>query len=61
MRNLYQNARPVAGLRIAAAGATMRQIDQDFDAFADNLVGFLAAKVHDEPHAAGIVLVLGMV
>ena len=32
VRNLDQDARAVAGLRVAAAGAAVREVDQDLDA-----------------------------
>ena len=57
MGNLRQNAGAVAGQRIAAAGAAMRQVDQDLQARADDLVALLAVHVDDEADAAGVVLV----
>ena len=61
MRDLDQDAGAVARLRIAAASAAMRQVDQDLDAFADDFVGLFAVQIDDEAHAAGVVLVLGVV
>ena len=34
----------------------MREINQDFDTFQDNVVTFLATNAGDKTHAAGIVL-----
>ena len=61
VRDLDQHAGAVAGFRIAAARSAMRQVDQDLDALDDNVVRFLTVKVDDEAHAAGIVLVAGIV
>jgi len=55
--DLDQNARPVAGLRIAPARATMRQVDQDLDALQYDVVRTLPAQVHDESHPARVVFV----
>ena len=41
VRDLDQNAGAVARLRIAAASAAMRQVDQDLDALADDVVRLL--------------------
>ena len=61
VRDLDQNAGAVAGFRIAAAGAAVRQIDQDLDALANDLVRFVAIEIDDKTHAAGVVLVAGIV
>ena len=61
VRNLDQNARAVAGLRIAAAGAAVRQVDQDLDALEDDVVRFAPFDVGDEADAAGVVLMLRIV
>ena len=58
VRNLDQDARAVAGLRIAAAGAAMRQIDQNLDALQDDIVRLPALDIGDKADAAGVVLVL---
>src|SRR5689334_1283959 len=55
VRHLHQNARAVTGQRVAAASATMSEIDEDFQTLADNFVRFFPMHVHDEAHAAGIV------
>ncbi len=57
VRDLDQDAGAVAGFRIAAAGAAVRQVDQDLDALDDDVVGLVAVDVGDEANAAGIVLV----
>ena len=51
-----KNAGAVAGERIAAAGAAVRQVDQDLQPLPDDLVALLAVHVDDEADAAGIVL-----
>ena len=61
VRNLDQYSRAVAGLRIAAASAAMRQIDQNLDAFEHDVVRLPALDVGDKPDAASVVLVLGPV
>jgi hypothetical protein len=57
--NLDQDAGAVAGLRIAARGAAMGEVDQHLKALADNLVALFAANAGDQSHAAGIVLIPG--
>ena len=61
VRDLDQDASAVAGLRIAAAGAAMSQIDEDFDALADDFVRLLTVEIDHETHPAGVVLVAGVV
>ena len=61
VRNLNQDARAVARLRIAAAGAAMRQVDQDLNALQDDVVRLLALDVGDKADAAGVVLVARVV
>ena len=56
--NLDQDARAVAGLRIAPAGAAMRQIDQDLDALQDDVVRLAALDAGDKADAASVMLVL---
>ena len=55
VRDLDQDAGAVAGLRIAAAGAAVRQVDQDLDALDDDVVRFVTLDVGDEADAAGVV------
>ena len=61
VRNLDQDARAVARLRIAARRAAMGQVDQNLEALADDVVALLAANAGDKPHAAGIVLIPWMI
>src|SRR6185295_3406279 len=61
VRNLDRDARAIAGFRIAAASPAMRQIDQDLNAFAYDLMGLFAIEVDDKAHSAGIMLKLGVV
>ena len=58
VRNLNQNARAIAGLRIAAAGAAMRQIDQNLNALQDDVVRLPALDIGDKADAASVMLVL---
>ena len=58
VRNLDQDARAIAGLRIAPAGAAMGQIDQNLHAFENDVVRLPAFDVGDEADAASVVLVL---
>ena len=58
VRDLNQDARAIARLRIAAARAAMRQVDEDLNTFQHDIVGFLPFDIGDEPESAGVVLVL---
>ena len=59
--DLDQHAGAIAGSRIAAAGAPVRQVDQHLDALQNDLVRPLALEVRDEADAAGVVLVARVV
>ena len=59
--NLDQDARAIAGFGIAAAGAAMGQVDQDLNAFEDDVVGFMAFDAGDEADPAGIVFMARVV
>ena len=61
VRNLDQDARAIAGFRIAAAGAAMRQVDENLQTLDDNVVRFLTLDVGHEADPAGIVFVPGIV
>ena len=61
VRNLDQHAGAIAGFRIAAAGAAVRQVDENLDALDDDVVRFLALDVGDEADTAGIVFVARVV
>jgi hypothetical protein len=61
VRNLYRHACTVAGLRIAAACASMCEIDENLDAFCYDIVRFLAANVYDKSDTAGIMFIPGIV
>ena len=58
--DLNQDSSAIAGFRIAAAGAAMRQIDEDFESLEDDLVRLLAFDVDHEAKTAGIVLITGV-
>jgi hypothetical protein len=51
---LDQDPRAVAGVRFAAAGAAVLQIDQDLQCLGDDAVRAFALLVHDEADAAGV-------
>jgi len=59
MRRLHQDARAVAGVFLAAAGAAVLEIVEDLDRLADHVVAFAAVQIDDEADAAGVVLVPG--
>jgi hypothetical protein len=61
MRNLNQNPCAIAGLRIATARAPVRQVDQDLNAFEDNIVRFAPGNIRHKPDAARIVLKLRII
>ena len=61
VRDLNQDAGAVAGFRIAAACAAVRQVDEDLDALDDDVVRFLALDVGDETDTAGIVFIARVV
>ena len=58
MGGLNEYASAVSRLRVAAGSPAVPQVDQDFEAFLDNLVGLLALDVGDHAHAAAIVFLL---
>jgi len=55
--DLNQDAGAIAGSGIATASAPVRQVDQNLDAFADDVVRPLALEMRNEANSAGIVLV----
>ena len=61
VRNLNQDAGAVAGFRIAAARAAMRQVDEDLNALGDDVVRRFAVDVGDKADTAGVVLVTRIV
>ena len=61
VRDLDENAGAVAGFRIAAAGAAVGQVDEDFDALDDDVVRLPSFDMGDEPDSAGIMFVPGVV
>ena len=61
VRNLNQEAGAITRLRVAATRPAMSQIDEDLDAFFDDVVRFLALDIGDETDATGIVFVGGVV
>ncbi len=57
--HLDQDPGAVAGLRVAAAGPPVPQIDQHLEGLDDDLVGLLPLDVGNYPHAAAVVFQLG--
>ncbi len=57
--DLDGEASAVTGFRVAAASATVGQIDEDLNALEDDVVGLFALEVDDEAEAAGIALLGG--
>ena len=60
VRNLDQDSRAVAGRGITATGATMREIDENLQTLADDIVRF-SPEDCDEPDPAGVMLVAGVI
>ena len=60
-RFMNENACAVASLRVAAACAAVREIDENFDSLADDVVRLFAVQINDETHAARVMLVTGVV
>ena len=61
MRDLDQDARAIARLRVAARGSAMGEVDKHLKTLADNVVAFLAANAGYKAHAACIVLMLRVI
>src|SRR5436305_402210 len=59
--DLEQDAGTVARVWLAAAGAAVQEVDQHQQALPDDRVGLATLDVHHEAHAAGVVLVRGVV
>jgi hypothetical protein len=57
--NLDQDAGAVTGLRIAAAGSAVRQVQKNLDSLFNDVVALVAADAGDKPDPAGVVLVRG--
>ena len=56
IRHLDQNAGTIPGIRFAAAGPSMQQVDENLEAAFDDAVGPSTGDVHHEPDATRIVL-----
>src|SRR6185369_3722804 len=56
VRNLREDSRPVASLRIASASTAVRQIHQDLQPLLDDRVGLRALNVRHKTNDAGVVL-----
>ena len=61
MGHLDEDARPVPGVDLAAAGAAVQEVLEDGEGLAHDGVGLSPLDVHDEADAAGVVLVSGIV
>ena len=55
--DLDEQAGAVAGFRVTTAGAAVGEIDENLDAFSNDVVGFVAVDVDDEADTAGVALV----
>src|SRR4051812_28036615 len=58
MRHLDQNARSVSRIRVRTRGAAMRQVDQNLETLADDLLALLTPDAGNQAHATGIMLIL---
>ena len=56
VRHLHEDAGPVSGQGIAAAGTPVRQVLEDLEPLLDDVVGAHALHLGDESDAAGVVL-----
>ena len=61
VRNLNQNARAVARLRVAATRTAVRQIDENLNPFQDNVVAFFAANAGDKSETTCVVFIARLV
>src|SRR5262249_52460634 len=59
--SLQQDAGPIAGVLLAAAGAAMLQVEEDLYRLLSQVVGLAAFQIDDEAHTAGVMLVLRIV
>ena len=61
VRNLDQQAGAVAGFRVAATRSPMGEVDENLNAFTNDLVRLLALDVRDEANTTGVALIGGVV
>ena len=61
VRDLHEDARAVAGVRVAAGRAAMRETPQDLEAHLDGAVRWAALQIDDEAEATRIMLVARVV
>jgi hypothetical protein len=61
MRNLKQDASPIASFGIASAGPAMRQVQKNLDALRYDFVTFVAADVGNKSNPTGVMLLRGMI
>ena len=61
MRDLHENARPVASKRIRAHGTAMGEVLEDLQPVLDDGVARPTFQVGDEAHATGVMLELRIV
>ena len=61
MGHLHEDAGAVAGVRLAAAGAAVFQVEENLDRLLDDVVRFAVVQVDDEADAARIVFVPGVI
>jgi len=61
VRHLHENARAVAGVLLATAGAAVFQVVQDLERIADDVVRLAIFEIDHEADAAGVVFVARIV
>jgi hypothetical protein len=61
VRDLHEDAGAVAGERIAAAGTAVGEVFEHLEPLPHDVVALHAVHVDDEAHAAGVVLIGGVV
>jgi hypothetical protein len=61
IRHLHEHAGAVAGIRFAAAGAAVQEVEEDLEPLLDDGVRLPPFDVDDEADAAGVVLVARIV
>jgi hypothetical protein len=61
VRNLDQHTRAITGLRIATAGAPVREIDENLNTLQNDIVALRPGNIGHETNPAGIVLVARIV
>ena len=61
MRDLEENAGPVAGIGFAAAGAAMAKVQENRQCLMDDLMRSFAFDIDDKTHTAAVFFVCGVI